>query len=189
MEQWMREKGYEQAFEPIVAIDANSAVPHYDTKRGNNQKLRNGSVLLLDYGVQYESYNSDISRMIFIGDQSTEIMTAYEGLRKAQEETVQFVQKAKSLKEVDLFCRAELKKAGLPDFPHSTGHGVGIEVHESPKVSFRSTDQIKPFQILTIEPGIYFPDKWGMRVEDTVFVDEKTQVKSLTKFPKKYLQL
>lgn len=188
MESWMRQNGYEVAFEPIVAVDKNSAVPHYNTKQGNGV-IKNNSILLLDYGVRYKNYNSDITRMVFIGEQPDEVKNTYRGLLASQEKTIQFVQKSKELREIDLFCRAELKKNNLPDFAHSTGHGVGIEVHENPKVSFRSADLLKSNQIFTIEPGVYYTGKFGMRIEDTVVVDEKLHATSLNTFSKTYLQL
>lgn len=182
IEKWIRDKGYEIAFDPIVAIDANSAVPHYDTKNGNGY-VKSGSVVLVDMGVRYEGYNSDITRIFFMGKQSDEVLNAYQTLLSAQIKTVQYLSKDQKLADVDRYCRQLITDNRLPNYAHSTGHGVGLEVHENPKVSGISEDVLEPGNVITIEPGIYIPGKWGMRIEDTVVMNDK-QVKVLTAYPK-----
>ena len=192
IEKRIRDKGCEIAFDPIVAVDANSAVPHYDTKNGNG-RVKRGSLVLIDMGVRYEGYNSDITRMFFVGKQTNEVLQAYETLKTAQEKTINQLTHFKKYSEVDLFCRKEVSRYTLPDstYPHSTGHGVGLEVHENPKVSGTSEDMIHVGNVITIEPGIYIPGKRGMRIEDTVVIDsldprlrgDDKQVKVLTAFP------
>lgn len=183
MELWIRERGYDLAFDPIVAIDENSAVAHYNTKNGEG-KIKAGSVILIDFGLKYQDYLSDITRMIFFGKPADEMAVAYEDLLAAQRKTIEKVTVAKKLKEPDLFCREVLADRGLPNYPHSTGHGVGLEIHEYPKVSFTSEDEKKAGQIITIEPGVYFSGKWGMRIEDTVVIDEDLSARTLTKYSK-----
>ncbi|MEO6508617.1 MAG: Xaa-Pro peptidase family protein [Patescibacteria group bacterium] len=188
LESWIREHGYQIAFDPIVAVDQNSAIPHYDTRTGNGV-IGASSILLLDFGIRYKNYNSDITRMVFIGKQSDEVIHTYKRLAAAQEKTVQFVKKGVELREVDLFCREQLKKYHLPDYMHSTGHGVGLEVHELPKVSFNSKDTLKQQHIFTIEPGVYLLGKYGMRVEDTVYIDKDFNASQLTLFSKEFINL
>ncbi len=190
MEMWIKEKGYDLAFDPIVAIDANSAVAHHNTKEGSG-KVRKGSVVLLDYGVKYKGYLSDITRMLFFGQPTDEMSRAYRVLLNAQESAVKKISEIISLKDIDLFCRKLITdppagEAGnhLPSYPHSTGHGVGLEIHEYPKVSLNSADLKKEHQIITIEPGVYFPGKWGMRIEDTVVINKDLSARILTKYPK-----
>ena len=108
--------------------------------------------------------------MFFVGEKKTEIVNTYNTLLKVQSETVKRLKTEKFYKNVDSFCRKQLTAAGFPTYSHSTGHGIGLEVHEYPKISSVSEDKILPNQVVTIEPGIYFPGKWGMRIEDTVIV-------------------
>lgn len=183
LEIWLREKGYDLAFDPIVAVDENSAIAHYNTKAGKGIVKKN-SVILVDFGVKYKDHLSDITRMFFFGRPADEIAIAYEDLLTAQKKTIEKVTVTKKLKDSDLFCRETLAARGLPNYPHSTGHGVGLEIHEYPKVSFSSEDEKKRGQIMTIEPGVYFSGKWGMRIEDTVVIDENLTARALTKYPK-----
>ena len=186
IEMWLKEKGYDIAFDPIVAIDANSAVAHYNTKDGEGV-VKNGSVILIDFGVKHKDYVSDITRMAFFGRPSDEVKHVYEVLLQAQEKTVEKVAYSDLLKDIDDFCRKLITNNRFPNYPHSTGHGVGLEIHEYPKVSFNSTDRKQVNQIFTIEPGVYFPGKFGMRIEDTLVVEENLKARTLTKFPKSLL--
>lgn len=190
IESWIRNKGYEIAFDPIVAIDKNSAIPHYNTKAGIG-RVRHGSTILIDFGVRYQDYCPDMTRMIFIDKPNQIMINIYNILLSAQEKTIKCLHTIKYLKEADDFCRSLLARSRLAKlyYPHSSGHGVGLEVHEYPKVSMSSQDVIKPNQVFTIEPGIYFEGEWGMRIEDTVFVNKDLQSYVLTNFPKSLLIL
>lgn len=132
-----------------------------------------------------------MTRMVFAGKPGQEKLTVYKKLLSSQEKTIKFLSKKISTglagKDIDMFCRKQLIKNLLPSYPHSTGHGVGLEVHEYPKLSSLSEDKILANQVITIEPGVYFPDKWGMRIEDTVLVKDKNMIEVLTKFDKKPL--
>ncbi|MFZ2206059.1 MAG: Xaa-Pro peptidase family protein [Microgenomates group bacterium] len=185
---WLLEKmvregyGAQIAFDPIVAVDAHAANPHYNTKQGEGV-IKDGSILLIDFGVKSHNYSSDITRMVGVGGVSDEIKNTYAKLLEVQKKTVAYVNTAAELKSIDTFCRNELQKNNLPNFSHSTGHGIGLEVHEAPRVNIISSDIKKVGQVFTIEPGIYIPDKWGMRIEDTITVSEEG-VEVLTRFPK-----
>lgn len=182
IEMWIKGKGSDISFDPIVAINQNSAVPHYNTKSGNG-KVGKGSIILIDFGVKHDDYLSDVTRMFFMGQPRDDVMKAYKVLQKAQERTVEEIQKSNSLSLVDEYCRKIITEQNYPTYPHSTGHGVGLEIHEYPKISFNSDDLRKEGQVVTVEPGIYFPGKWGMRVEDTVVIKNgKAEVQ--TKFSK-----
>lgn len=191
---WLIERsireGYktELAFDPIVAIDAHAAVPHYNTKKGEGV-VKDGSLLLIDFGVKAHNYCSDITRMIAIGKVSDEIIITYNSLLSAQIKTIEYAQSAMQLKDIDFFCRNELKKNNLPHYPHSTGHGIGLEIHESPRISSISKDIKKTGQVFTIEPGVYHSGKWGMRIEDTVTVLDQGEIEVLTHFPKDLILL
>lgn len=186
---WYIEKsireGYfaEVAFDPIVAVDANAAIPHYNTKKGSGV-VQESSLILIDFGVKFHNYCSDITRMVAVGEVSSEIFSTYKKLLAAQQNTIKKLATITSLKEADAFCRAELEKSGLPNYSHSTGHGVGLEVHEAPRLSAVSEDLKAEGQIFTVEPGIYYSGKWGMRIEDTVIVLAGGEIEVLTRFPK-----
>ncbi|MBI5127244.1 aminopeptidase P family protein [Candidatus Roizmanbacteria bacterium] len=189
LEFWLKEKGYDLAFYPIVAIDENSALAHYDTKSKGDKKVSDGSVVLIDFGAKYKDYMSDITRMVFVGKTNTKIINAYNSLLDSQTKTIEKLNmnKTSMLKDTDLYCRQLLTShSPLFSYNHSTGHGVGLEVHEYPKIAPRSGDQIFPGQVITVEPGVYFENSWGMRIEDTVLVKED-DVEVLTKFSKKPL--
>lgn len=188
IEFWLKEKGYELAFDPIVAIDKNSAVAHYDTKDGEG-KVEKSSVILIDFGVKYKNYLSDSTRMVFYGNQNDRVIKAYNALLQGQEKTIERLDSSHYLREADEYCRKLIIDNRLPNYPHSTGHGVGLEIHEYPKVSFNSDDRKKINQVFTIEPGIYFPGEFGMRLEDTVAIDKDLKPSVLTKFPKKIYRL
>ncbi|KKQ24521.1 MAG: Peptidase M24 [Candidatus Roizmanbacteria bacterium GW2011_GWC2_37_13] len=195
IEFWLKEKNYDLAFYPIVAIDENSAVPHYDTRNGNNKKARSGSIILIDFGAKYQDYVSDITRMIFVGKPTDEQIDTYNKLLGAQTKTIKYLTNLASInlgggrgKQVDQYCRQMVTENQLPNYQHSTGHGVGLEVHEYPKISPISEDRLLENQVVTIEPGVYFEEKWGIRIEDTVLV-KKDGVETLTKFSKQLLNI
>jgi len=188
IEKRLREKGLDIAFEPIVAVDANAAVPHYDTKEGSGV-VGPDSVVLIDFGVSYKGYNSDITRMFFTGNPGAQIRNAYETLLDAQNEAVRFSRKGVRCADADRLCRERLAESGFPGYPHSTGHGIGLEVHEYPKISSVSPEVIEAGNIFTIEPGIYMPGKWGMRIEDTVYVGRDGSPETLTGFTKEFMKV
>jgi len=195
IEFWLKEKNYDLAFYPIVAIDKNSSLPHYDTINGNNEEVKNGSIILIDYGAKYQNYLSDTTRMIFVGKPSQEITNTYNILLNAQEKTIATIPHRSRpacrqageaygqlrLQTIDSFCRKQL--SADYSYPHSTGHGVGLEIHEYPKISPSSEDLLLPNQVFTIEPGIYLDEKWGMRIEDTILIKENG-AEVLTRFNK-----
>lgn len=180
--------GAEIAFDPIVAVDDHAAIPHYNTKNGEGV-IKDGSLLLLDFGVKAHNYCSDITRMVAVGDVGDEVKKTYTYLLDAQKKTIEYAKKALTLKQIDEYCRGDLQKNNLPSYSHSTGHGIGLEVHESPRVSAVSVDEKKEGQVFTIEPGVYIENKWGMRIEDTVTVSAQGEIEVLTRFPKELILL
>ncbi len=168
IERWIKEHGFDLAFDPIVAVDANSAIPHYDTKEGNGI-VKSSSIILIDFGVKYQNYMSDITRMVFVKP-TDEMINNYKKLLETQEQTIERTGKETDPKIIDSLCRENLEEKQLPNFSHSLGHGVGLEIHEYPKLSQMSDDTIVNNHVFTVEPGVYFPNKWGMRIEDTIVV-------------------
>lgn len=184
----VRGKGDEVSFDSIVAVNTNSSLPHYNTKNGR-EVIKNGSVVLIDCGVNHKGYCSDITRIFFVGNVPEIMKKKYMGLKQVQQNTIDQIKKDMAFSEIDLYCRKRMTDEGLLDYPHSTGHGVGLEIHEFPKVSTFSADKVTANNVFTIEPGIYFPGQWGMRIEDTVYLDHKGCCVVLTQFSKEIVLL
>lgn len=188
IEFWLKENGYGLSFYPIVAVDKNSAIPHYDTRNGNDKKIKNNSIILIDYGAKFNDYHSDTTRIIFVGKPTQEMTNTYQALLNAQERTIKQLESDNNPVSLDQFCRRQLSDVSQElTYSHSTGHGVGLQIHEYPKISFTSTDVLFPGQVVTVEPGVYFDGKWGMRIEDTVLIKKNKEVEVLTKFAKNLL--
>ncbi len=189
LEEIIRTKyGAEIAFDPMVAVGENAALPHYNTKRGAGIIEKN-SLLLIDFGVKWHGYCSDMTRMVAVGEVGSEERHAYEVLKEVQSNARDEIKEFIYLSDIDLFCRSALEKKGFGSYPHSTGHGVGLEIHEGPRISAISKDKKKTHQVFTIEPGIYVPQKWGMRMEDTVTVLPSGAVAELTRFSRELIQV
>lgn len=183
MEQWIRSKNLEFAFDPIVAFDSHTALPHYNNKTSDGI-LKKNSIILIDMGIRYRNYCSDITRVLFHGVPTTEQRNAYNDLLNIQKQTIESLQLHIRMEEIDTVARQGLIDRGYPTIPHSTGHGVGLEVHEGIRVARTVTEKLQDNMVVTIEPGIYYEGKWGMRIEDTVAcIDGKAEI--LTKFDKK----
>ena len=161
------------AFDPIVAWGPNAAAPHHlpgKTKIGRN------NFLLIDMGVVVDGMHSDFTRTLFIGKPSREQEKIYEAVRAAQEAGIREIGDIREIrgKRIDQAVRSSIARAGYgKNFTHSSGHGVGLEIHELPNLSADSEDVLRPRQVVTVEPGIYLPAKLGFRLEDMVLVTEK----------------
>jgi len=170
-------KNGEIAFPVIVASGENSALPH---ARASEKEVRFGEAIVIDIGLKYNGYCADLTRTVFLGKISDEFKKIYQIVYDAQKKAIDFLSfsinegKKMKAKAVDLRARSYIKERGYGDFfGHSLGHGVGLEVHEKPWISFLSKDQLKPNMVFTIEPGIYLPNKGGVRIEDLVLLREK----------------
>jgi Xaa-Pro aminopeptidase len=156
------------SFDTIIASGARSALPH---GRASTHTIRSGAFVVCDFGVILSGYCSDQTRTVWVGKVGEDARHAYEAVRDAQQAAIEAVRSGITVGEVDAAARKVLKKAGLGRyFTHSTGHGVGIEIHESPRVAHGQTESLQPGMVITIEPGVYFPGKWGVRIEDMVVV-------------------
>ncbi|MBI2582194.1 M24 family metallopeptidase, partial [Candidatus Woesearchaeota archaeon] len=172
----------ELAFPTIVGSGKNSAVPHHVT---SSAKLQQG-FLQLDFGAAYKNYCSDMSRVLYIGKPSKTEKDHYNILHLAQTEPIKAVTLNKPFTELDKISRKHLGKFSSY-FIHSLGHGVGVEIHESPSFSEDAKQTIKQNHVFTIEPGIYFPGKYGIRIEDTLLFDGRAKI--LTTSPKELITL
>jgi Xaa-Pro aminopeptidase len=169
MEYAARRAGAEEmSFPTIVASGARSALPH---GRASEQAIRPGGFVVCDFGVILEGYCSDQTRTVWVGATSGDARSAYEAVLEAQQAAVDAVKPGIAVERVDAAARKVLQRAGLArNFTHSTGHGVGLEIHEIPRVADGQKEILQPGMVITIEPGVYFPGKWGIRVEDMVAV-------------------
>jgi Xaa-Pro aminopeptidase len=160
----------EMSFPTIIASGARSALPH---GRATQQAVAPGGFVVCDFGVILAGYCSDQTRTVWVGEPSKEARQAYEAVKEAQEAAIAAVRPGARVGEVDAAARKVLSKAGLGRyFTHSTGHGVGLEIHEAPRVAAGQKEVLKPGMVITIEPGVYFPGKWGVRIEDMVAVND-----------------
>lgn len=156
------------SFDTIVASGARSALPH---GRASTQAIRPGAFVVCDFGVILSGYCSDQTRTVWVGSVPKDARRIYEAVREAQQAASEAVRPGIAVGEVDAAARKVLKKAGLGRyFTHSTGHGVGLEIHESPRVASGQREILQAGMVITIEPGVYFPGKWGIRIEDMVVV-------------------
>ena len=127
--------------------------------------------MVCDFGVILSGYCSDQTRTVWVGPVPKDARQAYEAVREAQQAAIDAVRPGIAVGEVDAAARKVLRKAGLGRyFTHSTGHGVGLEIHEMPRVADGQREILQPGMVITIEPGVYFPGKWGVRIEDMVAV-------------------
>ena len=168
------------SFDPIVASGKNGAVAHHSP---TNKIIEDGDMLTIDIGCIYENYCSDITRSFIVGtNYDPEMIKIYECVLNSQLQGIEMVQLGKTGNDIDKICRDYIIKNNYGQyFTHSTGHGVGIQVHELPNISPNSKFIIKPNYVFTIEPGIYIENFGGVRIEDTVYIDEENQVHILTK--------
>jgi len=158
------------SFDTIVAAGPRSALPH---GRASSQAVPGEGFIILDYGVILAGYCSDMTRTVHVGQVSRTHRRMYEAVRGAQLASIKAVRPGVEVGQVDRAGRELLKKAGYDAyFTHSTGHGVGIEVHEPPRVAKGQTQKLEPGMVVTIEPGIYIPEEGGVRIEDMVLVTE-----------------
>lgn len=172
LEEAMKKRGAEKiAFETLVASGPNSAFPHY---RGGQRRIEPGDVVILDYGCRIEGYCSDITRTIVCKEASKEIQAVYEIVERAQEKAVQMIRSGVKAEEIDQAARQEITKAGYGErFIHRTGHGIGLDVHEEPYIVEANHLELRQGMAFSVEPGIYLPGQFGIRIEDIVVVTQR----------------
>jgi Xaa-Pro aminopeptidase len=174
------------SFETIVASGGRSALPH---GRATVSRLPRRGFVTLDFGVILKGYCSDMTRTVFLGKPTRQERFTYDAVLEAQRAAVKAVKPGVSCGEVDEAARGVLRKAGLAQyFTHSTGHGVGLEIHEPPRIAAAQERTLAPGMVITIEPGVYIPGSFGVRIEDMVAVTESGS-HVLTPAPKDWTQL
>ncbi len=174
------------SFETIVASGVRSALPH---GRATAAKLPRNGFVTLDFGVILKGYCSDMTRTVHLGKPTASERAAYEAVLEAQETAVGAVASGISCGDVDEAARGVLRKAGLAEaFSHSTGHGLGLEIHEPPRIGAGQTARLQAGMVITIEPGIYLAEQFGIRIEDMVAVT-RSGAEVLTPAPKAWIEL
>lgn len=162
--------GSEESFETIVASGKGSSIPHWKTSQ---KEIKDGDVVIVDFGSIFGGYLSDITRTFLIGNVSYELKKIYDTVLEAQLKGMEAAKSGMPCREVDKIVRNFISKKGYGDhFIHGTGHGIGVEIHEAPTLSLRSNEILKKNCVVTVEPGIYIPELGGVRIEDDVLVGE-----------------
>lgn len=175
------------SFETIVASGKRSSLPH---GRASTQKLPRRGFVTLDFGVVLEGYCSDMTRTVHVGRGTARERDVYDSVLEAQEAAVAAVQPGVSCAEVDEAARSVLVKAKWGKwFSHSTGHGVGLEIHEGPRLAAGVEQVLEPGMVITVEPGVYLPDEFGVRIEDMVLVTETGSEVLTAASPKTWTEL
>lgn len=157
------------AFETIVAFGPNTASPHHHP---TDRRLAKGDLVQIDMGAKLNGYCSDYSRVFFTGPKTTEQSKVYRALKQAKKAAETMLKAGVTNHALDARARAMLKTFGFDrEFPHALGHGVGLDIHEGVTLSLKAQrKKLKRHEVITLEPGLYFEGKWGMRVEDTYVV-------------------
>ncbi len=157
------------AFDTIVGFGENTANSHH---RPTQRRLKKGDMVQIDMGVKINGYCSDYSRVYFTGPLSANQKKVWRALRQAKKSAINLVKAGASIHALDKQARRILKQYGFgPEFNHALGHGVGLDIHEGVTISQKRKDmRLLRSEVITIEPGLYFPGEWGMRLEDTVIV-------------------
>jgi len=176
----MKNGADDKGFDPIVVSGPRSSLPHGVP---TDEKIADG-FLTIDFGVKLNGWISDCTRTLCIGKPTDEMIKVYETVLSAQEAGISAVRAGASCKSIDTAARKVIEDAGYGDyFGHGLGHSIGLEVHEWPGASQLSTDNFSAGVVLTIEPGIYLPGHFGVRIEDTVYITEGG-CENITKLPK-----
>ena len=164
----LKTSSLEVAFQPIVAIGPSSAQPHYQPQE---KKFRSRSFALIDCGSKYNGYCSDLTRVMFLSKMPSYLKKIIDIIKKARDLSFRKIRPGVVISEIDKAARSYIESKGYGKyFGHSLGHGIGIEVHESPFINSKNTEALEENMVFTVEPGIYLPGKGGIRIESIAIV-------------------
>jgi Xaa-Pro aminopeptidase len=182
----LRRGAERMAFEPIVASGSNGALPH---ARPTDRPLRAGDLVVLDFGGVLDGYASDMTRTVAVGEPGEEARRVHAAVREAQEAAIGAARAGIRTDELDAAARDVLRRHGLGEaFMHGLGHGIGLQTHEWPRVSYQRQDTLPPGCAITIEPGAYLEGRFGVRIEDIVVL-HADGCRNLTRAPKELIVL
>ncbi len=169
---WHRRLGADaDGFDPIVASGERGALPH---ARASSKKIQYREMVTIDIGCRVDGYHSDLTRTVAVGKPKAEMKKIYGIVLDAQKKAIDRIRDGVPAKSIDRVARTAVSKAGYDKyFRHSTGHGVGLEVHELPRISSKSKDMLLKGSVVTVEPGVYVPGLGGIRIEDDVIITEE----------------
>ncbi len=171
---WRKKGGEKLAFDPHIAFGAGTAQPHYHS---SNRVLKKDEPVLIDIGVVVDHYYSDMTRVVFFGEPKPEIEKIYRIVFEAYSAALELCRPGTKIGDLDHAARGVIEQEGYQDyFPHSLGHGVGLEIHESPTLRSKGEDVERGLEegmVITIEPGIYLPGSFGVRLEDTIVITQE----------------
>ncbi len=202
IENYIKINGADLSFPTIVAFGKNSSIPHHHTgdtvlpppalaPKARDHSAQEGLIILLDFGVKLDNFCSDMSRTLILGKVSGRQRKMYKAVLEAQKRAVNFINSSvkagKQIRagQVDKVAREYISSKGFPSIPHSLGHGIGLEVHEHPSISFKSREILMVGMVFSIEPGIYIPGFGGIRIED-LFILEKEGLRQITNSSKQF---
>ena len=176
IESKLKDYGAEElSFKPIIASGPNTASPHHNT---GDRKIVFGDLVVLDFGGLFQGYCSDMTRTFSVGKASEDVKKIYKAVKEANEAGFQAAQAGISCEKVDEAARNAISRAGYAEyFVHRTGHGIGLDIHEDPFLVFGNQERLKIGMTFSIEPGIYLPGQYGVRIEDIVGLSEKGPVR------------
>ena len=167
----VRDGAEDQAFDVMFQIGSHSSLPH---GRPTDRKLTRDSIILLDWGAKCAGYHSDLTRTFFLGSIPPQLRKIHQIVLEAQLAAINRIAPGVPMSEVDAAGRDLITKAGYGKaFGHSTGHGLGLDIHEAPALSSRSKSVLSEGMVVTVEPGIYLPGLGGVRIEDDVLVTSR----------------
>ncbi len=171
LERFMRKQGAEsKSFEIIVASGYRSAMPH---GVASDKVIEMGDLVTLDFGAKFAGYHADMTRAVAVGEISDELKAMYDAVLEAQTTALNALAPGKNGQELDALARSLLAKAGLEQyFSHGLGHGVGLDIHEGPRLSKQVSQVLEPGMAVTVEPGVYIPGNGGVRIEDLAVITE-----------------
>ncbi len=168
LEKFVKSRGAGFSFPPIIASGPNSCFPH---AKVSHRKIKNNEIVLVDMGIDIDGYKSDLTRIFFLGKIPRSVYHVETIVRAAQEKAISKIQPGILAHTIDHEARNHIEKNNLGKFfGHSLGHGVGLEIHEAPTVSSKSPAVLKEGMVFTVEPAVYLPYKFGIRIEDMVLV-------------------
>lgn len=157
------------SFPPVIAVGRNAALPH--ARPSPASRVGDDDFLLIDWGASCRPYKSDLTRMVVTGKVTPKFESVYRSVLTAQERAIAAIRPGRTARAIDAEARSALRDAGFGDFfTHGLGHGIGMEIHESPFLGRDPDVELRPGMVLTIEPGVYLPDWGGVRIEDDILV-------------------